>query len=75
MVQVVVGQSQLLKLAKRTETNYFLLDQTTLTSVQGGPFRGFKSGDKLTLAVGHTISGNPAEEALSVYWVGTVEVK
>ena len=62
------------KLSRLTETNFYVIDHTTLETVKGESFRGFRSGDRVMFFIGRSTQG-PEKESLWVSWTGQIEVK
>jgi hypothetical protein len=73
MVQLF-GNDSLYKLSRETETNFYTLDYYKLETVGGDSFRGFKPGDRITLAIGRS-TNTFANHEFWVMWVGQIEVK
>jgi hypothetical protein len=73
MVQLIADKSAY-RLARLTETNIYVIDHTILEAVKGGTFRGFRSGDHVTFAIGRSTRG-PEKEDFWVSWAGQIEVK
>ena len=57
------------------ETNVYLIDRTTMEAVRGGPFRGFRPGDRMMFAIGRSTNSRPDKEDSWVSWAGQLEVK
>ncbi len=74
MVQFVGGGS-VYRLSRRTETNTYVIDGTTLEAVRGATFRGFRPGDHMMFAIGRSTNSSPGKEDFWVSWAGQIEVK
>ncbi len=75
MVQLVLDKSHVYKLSSPALTKVCVMDRTTLEELVGGPFPGFRSGDRAVLAIGRAMTETSGEEAMSVSWVGSIKVK
>jgi hypothetical protein len=56
MIQFM-GDGAVYRLSLPTETPIYVIDDTTLKAELGGPFRGFRSGDRMMFAIGRSTSG------------------
>ena len=74
MLQLVL-QPNIYKLSRPQTTNFYVLDQTTLETVRGQPFPGFRPGDHAMLGIGHTMPERNDSDSFSVYWVATFQVQ
>jgi hypothetical protein len=44
------------------ETNVYLIDRTTMEAVRGGPFRGFRPGDRMMFAIGRSTNSQRRQD-------------
>src|SRR5437773_1820083 len=54
MLQLVL-EPNIYKLSRPQATNVYVLDRTTLETVRGQAFPGFRPGDRAMLGIGHTM--------------------
>jgi hypothetical protein len=75
MIQVVIGKSQLHMLSKATETNFYLIDRSTLKPLRGGQFSGFQTGDVGVIMIGRLMADPVEKVSVAVSWAAKYEVK
>jgi hypothetical protein len=70
----LISTNSLHRLSRETETNFYTIDYYKLETVRGDSFRGFNSGDHVTLVIGRATNTFDAQE-LWVMWMAQLEVK
>jgi hypothetical protein len=70
----LISTNSLHRLSRETETNFYTIDYYKLETIRGDSFRGFRSGDHLTLVIGRATNTFDAQE-IWVMWIAELEVK
>jgi hypothetical protein len=78
MIQITVGRSNVYTtymLSRHTQTNFYVIDRSTIEPLRGPAFSGFKSGDKLEIHVGRSYPSSGKHEFADVWWSGYAQVE